>query len=271
MNRVATAGQLDCRFFNLVFTSKDRRTNPVLPYYEELVDGKNQELENTLAGVLNIQSSVNWIIKSKSSGFLISSDGLCLTAAHCIHHKPVYAEPLIHYSQDKKEIMLEAEVVSVSRYDDLALLKLPDSNYPNYFKFSQEALQRGDFVFSLGRNGFTAGQLLKDSNEAGTLTHMAHATYDSIISTNSTSRGDSGCALVNPKGEVVGLVNSGLGEDQNVWSKVLATIFCSSERFRDKTIQTPFRNTTASIPTRRILDFLDKAKINVDRLLTKTN
>ena len=256
-----TIAKSDSNFLGFIQTSRERKLKPVIPYGD--MPAGNAEIPKILAGTVKVRSNTSWVHVGKGSGFLISPDGLCLTAAHVIYGKPICVKPMADSCDDQE---IRAEIINISDSEDLALLKLDSNETPNHLTFSQDTLNRGDFVFSLGRNGFTSGQLLVDSSEKGTWTHAFVHSYDSIVSTNSTSEGDSGCALTNSTGKIVGLVVSGGGAGCGLLSSSVIRVLSGIERFCGSGI-TPFKKTACSVPAQKILDFLYKAKVDVDSLL----
>ena len=261
-----SVARIDSNFLGFNCTARERREKGVVPY-KDLPLTDNSEMSKVLSAVVRINSKTDWIFGSDSSGFLISPDGLCLASAHSIKSNLTCAEPLL--SHDGKHFNGKlAKVIKISDTFDLALLKLKSSDEGNYLRLSEEEFKRGDFAYTLGINGFTIGQLLIDSNVKGTLTHVFNGEFDSLITTNPTSRGDSGCALVNSNGNVIGTLSGGLGEEGGFYSALVVKAFSLVERLCGNTIQTPFRTTSASTPTRKILDFLCKVKqVNIDKLL----
>jgi serine protease Do len=134
---------------------------------------------------------------AQGSGVILSADGLIITNAHVIED----AEKITVELNDRRKV--EAEVVSVGHSDctDLALLRLPNqTNLPTIALGNPSSSQHGQSVFAIGYPegikpaSITEGLISNIDNQKGLLQTSA------VI-----NGGNSGGALVNSRGELLGI------------------------------------------------------------------
>lgn len=138
--------------------------------------------------------------RGSGSGIIIDPVGLILTAAHVVDR----ASGLEVQLQNGE--LLPADVVGTDRVYDVALLRVDAASFPLPAATlgASALLQRGDTVVALGRAprrqaGPTAGTFLEVDLEA-------RAGVPTLLSTAVVYPGDSGGALVNGRGEVIGVI-----------------------------------------------------------------
>lgn len=139
---------------------------------------------------------------SIGSGVIISTDGYIITNNHVIKG----ASKVTVSTNDNKEY--EATIVGSDPATDLALLKIDAKNLPVIPFGDSEALQVGEWVLAVG-NPFN----LSSTVTAGIVSAKGRSTVNdgslqvaSFIQTDAAvNRGNSGGALVNTKGELVGI------------------------------------------------------------------
>jgi S1-C subfamily serine protease len=143
-------------------------------------------------------------VRGIGSGVIVDASGLILTAEHVVSR----ANSLqVHLRSGEA---LPAEVVGADRVYDLALVRVnPERLLPVAVLGVSSLLQRGETVVALGRAprrqaGPTAGIFLEASLE--------RAGVPDLVSTAVVYPGDSGGALVNERGEVVGIILAITGE-----------------------------------------------------------
>jgi S1-C subfamily serine protease len=137
--------------------------------------------------------------RGSGSGIIVDAAGFILTAEHVVSRAATVAIQL------RTGETLPADVVGTDRVYDVALLHVEAQRpLPTASLGLAASLQRGNTVVALGRaphrqTGPTAGVFLETDIEtrAGTPT---------LVSTAVVYPGDSGGALVNERGEVVGLI-----------------------------------------------------------------
>jgi serine protease Do len=136
---------------------------------------------------------------STGSGFIITKDGLVVTNKHVVkNEESQIAEKVKVTLADGTE--LDADVLGVSRYQDLALIRIPNQTKLNSFKLARsESIRVGQNVYAIGspfgiENIFTAGILNKVDKSESLLLHDARI-----------NSGNSGGPLLDIQGEVIGV------------------------------------------------------------------
>ncbi len=137
------------------------------------------------------------------SGVIITSDGYIVTNNHVIEG----ADEITVTTGDNKSY--KAKLVGADRVTDVALIKIDDTNLPYLTFGSSDSLRLGEWVLAIGnpynlRSTVTAGIV---SAKARTITDMDGGfKIEAFIQTDAAvNSGNSGGALVNTKGELVGI------------------------------------------------------------------
>lgn len=169
---------------------------------------------------IDVEYDINTVFNSKAttkgtgSGVVLSKDGYILTNNHVISPKQdnqfyTVSEAkkiVVTFSDDKS---MEAEIVGVDALTDLAVIKLKEENKdlkPAELGDSNN-VKIGEFVMAvgspLGFRGSVTNGIVSSINRKVTLNDGSSLT---AIQTNaSINSGNSGGALVNAKGEVIGI------------------------------------------------------------------
>jgi serine protease Do len=138
------------------------------------------------------------------SGVLISGDGFIVTNNHVIEG----AEEIKVTLADKRE--LRARLIGTDKPTDVALLKIDGKNFPHLGFGNSAELRLGEIVLAIG-NPFGVGLTVtmgivsaKGRSKMGILD--VPGAYEDFIQTDAAiNPGNSGGALVNLKGELVGI------------------------------------------------------------------
>jgi Do/DeqQ family serine protease len=150
------------------------------------------------------------------SGVIISHDGLILTNHHVVDE----ADDVQVELTDGRTF--PAKVVGSDKPSDLALVKIAASNLPALPFGNSDAAQVGDVVLAIG-NPFGLGQTVTMGiiSAKGRSTTAENGSYEDFLQTDAPiNHGNSGGALVNTKGELIGInsqiapvsdVNIGIG------------------------------------------------------------
>lgn len=138
--------------------------------------------------------------RSLGSGVLVSTEGYVLTN----HHVIAGAEDIRVALQDGR--VTQARVVGSDQDTDLAVLQIEGEGLPTLPLGAAEPLQVGDVVLAIG-NPFGLGQTVTQGIVSALGRNQLHiATYEDFIQTDAAiNRGNSGGALVNARGELVGI------------------------------------------------------------------
>ncbi|MGR0279572.1 S1C family serine protease [Marinomonas dokdonensis] len=134
------------------------------------------------------------------SGVIITKQGFILTNHHVVQN----AKSIIVRLNDGRR--LSANIIGSDPFTDLAILKVPAENLPHIQIGSSERVNVGDRILAIG-NPFDIGQTVtagiisaKGRNSIGL------NTYENFLQTDAAiNPGNSGGALVNLKGQLIGI------------------------------------------------------------------
>lgn len=179
---------------------------------------KNFIIKENINVLSELTTSTNgWT--GNGSGFFIDSSGIIATNYHVIQDaKQIEVCFLTHGIKNT----YKATVVSTDRTNDLAILKIEDSNFKHLkripYKFKNEVSDVGSSVFALGypmalslmgeEIKFTDGKISARSGFQGEIN-----TYQISVP---IQPGNSGGPLFDSKGNIIGIVNSKLTNGENV-------------------------------------------------------
>ena len=134
------------------------------------------------------------------SGVIIKPDGHILTNYHVIENKD---EIRVRLNDGKVAI---AKLIGSDPDTDLAILKIDISNLPALSIADINKLKVGDIVLAIG-DPFAIGQTVTQGIISATgRTRVSQNTYENFIQTDAAvNPGNSGGALINTRGEIVGI------------------------------------------------------------------
>lgn len=137
------------------------------------------------------------------SGVIITADGYIVTNNHVIENSQKVTVTL----NDKREF--EAKVVGSDHSTDLALLKIESTSLPFMTFGNSDALRIGEWVLAVGNpfnisSTVTAG-IVSAKGRSMAIIDDDHRIESFIQTDASVNRGNSGGALVNLKGEMIGI------------------------------------------------------------------
>ncbi len=136
---------------------------------------------------------------SIASGFIISSDGYLLTAAHVVSGVSAANVRL------KSGLTLNAEVVRIDENQDIALLKMPGSGYNAVALCTDQRSEIGTEVYAIGT---PLSEEFAYSVSKGIVSGYRTRQEMSFIQTDaSLNPGNSGGPLLNAQGQVMGIVS----------------------------------------------------------------
>lgn len=140
------------------------------------------------------------------SGVIISKDGYIVTNNHVVEG----ADEITVKLNDERE--LKGRIVGTDPATDLALLKIEGDDFPTIPVGNSDALKVGEWVLAVGNpfnlnSTVTAGIVSAKARSIGsTASNGQAANIQSFIQTDAAiNSGNSGGALVNAKGELVGI------------------------------------------------------------------
>ena len=135
------------------------------------------------------------------SGVIISADGTILTNAHVIDG----AEKITVQMNDNKTY--EAKLVGSDKPSDLAVIKIEGENLPFLNLGNSDTVRIGDIVLAIG-NPLGIGQTVTAGiiSAKGRRTGLSDGSFEDFLQTDAPiNRGNSGGALVNLNGELIGI------------------------------------------------------------------
>ena len=133
------------------------------------------------------------------SGVIISKDGYIVTNNHVIDG----ADEISVKLHDSRE--LKGRVVGTDPTSDLALVKIEGDDFPAIPIGSSDALKVGEWVLAVG-NPFTLGSTVTAGVVSAKARGLGANQVESFIQTDAAiNQGNSGGALVNARGELVGI------------------------------------------------------------------
>ncbi|HMQ02734.1 MAG TPA: Do family serine endopeptidase [Pyrinomonadaceae bacterium] len=135
------------------------------------------------------------------SGVVVSADGTILTNAHVIEG----ADRITVLMADNKTF--EAKLVGTDKPSDLAALKIESQNLPYLTLGNSDTVRVGDIVLAIG-NPLGIGQSVTSGiiSAKGRRTGLSDGSFEDFLQTDAPiNRGNSGGALVNLSGELIGI------------------------------------------------------------------
>ncbi|WP_245212723.1 trypsin-like peptidase domain-containing protein [Rhodohalobacter sp. SW132] len=197
--------KIDDRF---VFRSVARNVTPTVVYIETIVPTRNQNFRGE--GEEEEDSSI-WRrfmpprAQTVGSGVLISSDGYILTNNHVV--EDAIRDGITVTLEDKRSF--ESRVVGRDPSTDLAVIKIDGSGLPHATIGNSDYLEVGEWVMAIGnpfrlQSTVTAGIVSALGREVDIINDLLR--IESFIQTDAAiNRGNSGGALVNTSGELIGI------------------------------------------------------------------
>lgn len=145
------------------------------------------------------------IERGLGSGVIVSADGTILTNNHVVEG----AEKITVLLADNKSF--EAKLVGSDRPSDLAVLKIDAQNMPFLTLGNSDTVRIGDIVLAIGNplgigQTVTAGIISAKGRRTGLSYGNANDSFEDFLQTDAPiNRGNSGGALVNLNGELIGI------------------------------------------------------------------
>ncbi len=139
--------------------------------------------------------------RGAGSGVIVSADGTILTN----HHVVDGAEKITILMNDNKTY--EAKIVGTDQPSDLAVLKIEATNLPFLNLGNSDNVRVGDIVLAIG-NPLDIGQSVTAGiiSAKGRRTGLSDGSFEDFLQTDAPiNRGNSGGALVNLSGELIGI------------------------------------------------------------------
>lgn len=195
--------KMDDRF---LFRNVANSVTPSVVYIETIVSNRNLESSNEREDAENLWDRfLPPRSRSVGSGVIISPDGYIVTNDHVIAN--AVRDGITVTLDDKRTY--DARVIGRDSSTDLAVLKIETSNLPAVTIGNSDQVEVGEWVLAIGnpfrlRSTVTAGIVGALSREVQIINDQYK--IESFIQTDAAiNRGNSGGALVNTSGQLIGI------------------------------------------------------------------
>lgn len=190
-----------------LFKSVAKSVTPSVVYIETVISNRNREASNEPEG----EDNPIWDrflpprARSVGSGILISSDGYILTNNHVV--EDAVRDGITVTLDDKRSY--DARIVGRDPSTDLAVIKVDATGVPAVIIGNSDTVEVGEWVLAIGnpfrlRSTVTAGIVGALSRDVQIINDEYR--IESFIQTDAAiNRGNSGGALVNTSGELIGV------------------------------------------------------------------
>ncbi len=187
------------------------RTAPsVVSVYTRTIvtESLGQEFSDPLFSRLYRDRTITRPRRGLGSGVIISEDGLVLTTQHVISG----VDDILVALWDGR--VAGASVVGSDPATDLALLRVDLDDLPAATLAPDDNLRTGDVVLAIGNAFGLSHTVTMGIVSATSRGHVSLASYEDFIQTDAAiNAGNSGGALVNSTGEVVGINSASMGQE----------------------------------------------------------
>ena len=140
-------------------------------------------------------------MQSLGSGVIVSSDGYVLTNNHVVGDARAEVSVIL---ADKRE--MPAKVIGTDETTDLAVLKIKAGNLPTIPWGDSSRLKVAEWVLAIGNPFGVFNQTVTLGIVSATGRNVEALSYEDFIQTDAAiNRGNSGGALINARGELVGI------------------------------------------------------------------
>ncbi|MCQ2286591.1 MAG: trypsin-like peptidase domain-containing protein [Bacteroidales bacterium] len=162
-----------------------------------------------------IDRNSEYPVVAAGSGVIISSDGYIITNNHVVED----AEKITVSLNDKREF--QGTIVGTDADADLALIKIEGTDFPYLAFGNSDAVKIGEWVLAVGNpfnltSTVTAGIVSAKARNLNILDESAN--IESFIQTDAAvNQGNSGGALVNVQGELIG-INSAIASGNGYYT-----------------------------------------------------
>ncbi len=168
-----------------------------------------EKVNSAVVGVVTYAKAVGYQLYGQGSGVIISSDGYVITNAHVISAEAGVEIAKIDVVLSNGEVF-DAKVIGKDIKTDIAVLKIEAQNLVQAEFGSSSQLQVGETVYVIGNpdglkfaNSISDGIISSLNREIETQTTGIAQKY--IQTTAVINRGNSGGALINQYGQIVGI------------------------------------------------------------------
>ena len=175
------------------------KTEPEILSYQKAVKEASPAVVNIYTKILNENNNAGYLL-NLGSGVIMTANGYILTNKHVIQD----GEEITVYLQNGEHSV--AHLVGSDTLTDLAVLKVDGVNMPTIRQNPKRIPQVGDIVLAIG-NPYNLGQSVSQGIISATGRNtISDRTRQNLIQTDAPiSKGNSGGALINTAGELIGI------------------------------------------------------------------
>ncbi len=177
-------------------------------YTTQVVTRESQDSDDELLNRFLEEPRRERLLSSLGSGVIVSDKGYLLTSNHVVQG----ADEILVALRDGRETV--AQLVGSDPETDLALLKIPLDKLPVIRLGNGSSMDVGDVVLAIG-NPLGVGQTVSMGIVSATgRSHLGIATFENFIQTDAAiNRGNSGGALIDTRGNLIGINTAILSSD----------------------------------------------------------
>ena len=169
--------------------------------YQNYYSNKSEiDFDNVSNSIVRLESTTTRSSKNFGSGIIISQDGYIVTAYHLL--RGAY-----NVSVDILGDKYGANIIGFDEYSDIAVIKVSATGLKPIQIETELDLKIGDQVYAIG-NPFNVGISVSSGILSATGRNFGNPYLDILQTDASINKGNSGGALVNSKGRLVGINTS---------------------------------------------------------------
>lgn len=171
---------------------------------------KNKIFNKTIDSIVEVKASSDDVGESFGTGIIYNSEGLIITNAHVISYTRLGETNTFDSYEIRFTTKEKYQSVSLLKYDielDLAILKIDDNSIKyNPIKFSKNKCSYGDKIYAIG-NTSNYGIGISEGIISVPLVNVKYDEISRLViqADINISSGNSGGALLNAKGQLIGI------------------------------------------------------------------
>ena len=192
--------QEEAELFQYSYNYAVKKASPAVVniYSEQIISRNSQQISRKFNSLFNRSGHIK---TSLGSGVILSSDGYILTNQHVVGDNTLRVTTELYDGRK-----FNAQLVGIDKGTDLAVLKIEDSDnpFPSIEIEDSDKVMIGDIVLAIG-NPYGLGQSVSMGIVSATGREFDNP-YSNYIQTDaSINRGNSGGALIDSKGRLIGI------------------------------------------------------------------
>ena len=158
------------------------------------------DFDNVSSSIVKLETTTGRSSKNFGSGIIISQDGYIVTAYHLLRNAYNISVNILGDKYD-------ANIIGFDEYSDIAVIKVNTTGLKPIQIETKLDLKIGDQVYAIG-NPFNVGISVSSGILSATGRNFGNPYLDILQTDASINKGNSGGALINSKGRLVGINTS---------------------------------------------------------------